>query len=224
MPLTAPFGDQRIDVHQQGQQLMGLAEARLIAIERDHDGALEGAMAEPSIAALHQRLVHGRIEDGAIDFASLLDIHEAIVFGPLDGLEQCALHLGGQKLIDALLEFRPEIEALLLQARRALQPTLHQHQQRWPILGAAYRVQRLLIIAKHIRIFLIVFHTLFGEDAQLVLDQSELQRLKARRGRQIFAKVHEIQRSHCLQYGHLIDQQLENVQDIESSWAYKKTC
>lgn len=81
--LTAPLGDQRIDVHEQCEQLMRLTEAWLVAIEGDHDGALQRTMTEATITTLHQRIMDSRIEDGSIDFTSFLDIHEAIVLGTL---------------------------------------------------------------------------------------------------------------------------------------------
>jgi hypothetical protein len=40
MEHTAPFGDQRIDIHQKGQQLMGLVETGLISVKRNQNGAL----------------------------------------------------------------------------------------------------------------------------------------------------------------------------------------
>lgn len=69
-------------------------------------------------------------------------------------------------------------------------------------------MQSLLIVAKDIRVFLIVLDTLLRQYAQLILDQSKLKGLKARCWRQILAEVHEIQRRHSLQNGHLIYQQL----------------
>ena len=38
--LTAPLGDQRIDVHKQGQQLVRLIKAWFVAVKGYHDGAL----------------------------------------------------------------------------------------------------------------------------------------------------------------------------------------
>lgn len=160
--LTAPLGDQRIDVHQQCEQLMRLAEARLVAVEGDHDGALQRAMTEATIASLHQRIMHGWIENGSIHFSTFLDIHETIVLSLLVGLLQGALHLGAQKLIDTLLKLGPKVKAILLQSRCTLQPALHQLKQRWLILGTAYGMQSLLIATKDIRVLLIVFDTLLS--------------------------------------------------------------
>lgn len=187
---------------------MRLTEAWLVAIEGDHDGALQRTMTEATITTLHQRIMDSRIEDGSIDFTSFLDIHEAIVLGTLVRLLQGALHLGAQKLIDTLLKFGPEVEAIFLQSWCAFKPALYQLKQRWFILRTAYGMQSLLIVAKDIRVFLIVLDTLLRQYAQLILDQSKLKGLKARCWRQILAEVHEIQRRHSLQNGHLIYQQL----------------
>jgi len=40
MEHTAPFGDQRIDIHQKGQKLVGLVETGLISVKRNQNGAL----------------------------------------------------------------------------------------------------------------------------------------------------------------------------------------
>lgn len=205
--LTSPLGDQRINVHEQGEQLMRLTEARLVPVEGDHDGALECPMAKPPVAAPHQGIVDRRIEDGAIDLAPLLNVHEAIVLGQLHRLLHGALDLGLQKAIDAVLELLPKIKATLLQARRPLQPALDQLQQRGLVLRAADGIDGLLV-AEDIRVLLVVAHPLVSEHAQLVLDEPELQGLKARGGGQVLAEVHKVQGGHGLQNGHLVYEEL----------------
>ena len=40
MEHTTPFGDQRVDIHQKGQKLVGLVETGLISVKRNQNGAL----------------------------------------------------------------------------------------------------------------------------------------------------------------------------------------
>lgn len=50
---------------------MRLAEARLVSVERDHDGALQRAVREPPLAPLQQELVGVGREHAVEDLAAL---------------------------------------------------------------------------------------------------------------------------------------------------------
>jgi len=50
---TSPLCEQRVDVAECGEDLERLVEARFVAVERDHHGALEGEVREASITSLY---------------------------------------------------------------------------------------------------------------------------------------------------------------------------
>lgn len=82
-PLTSPLGHQRVDVHEESQQLMRLTEARLIPVESDHDRTLERFVAELSFATSQERVVHLLVKDGEVDSPSFLNVHQSIVLDVL---------------------------------------------------------------------------------------------------------------------------------------------
>ena len=47
--LTSPFGHERVDVCEEGEEVEGLVEARLVTVQRDHEGALGRLVAEPPV-------------------------------------------------------------------------------------------------------------------------------------------------------------------------------
>lgn len=79
--LTAPFCHQGINVHQTGKQLMWLAESRFVTIECYQYGSLQRFIRKDAFAARHKRFVHILIENGMVDFATFLHVHEAVFAG-----------------------------------------------------------------------------------------------------------------------------------------------
>ena len=55
--IVSPFGNQRVDVHEQGENLIGPLKSRLFAVEHNHQGALHRPMAQTSFGTRDQLLV-----------------------------------------------------------------------------------------------------------------------------------------------------------------------
>lgn len=128
---------------------MWLTESRLVAVQCDHDCALECFVREFSFATRHQRFMCVRIENRMIDVALLIYVHQFVVsnvlmFRKLHSNEtafeykwwssnrsclkcthHCVLFFVVQQTMHTLLEFLPKIEAIRLQSGRTFQPFLH---------------------------------------------------------------------------------------------------
>ena len=57
---TSEFEKERIDIHQQSEQLVRLMKARFVAIQRDHHRSLKGAVRERLLTCIHEYFIHSR--------------------------------------------------------------------------------------------------------------------------------------------------------------------
>ena len=55
---------QRVDVHESQEQVVGLVEAGLLAVEADHKGSLEGLEGQTALAPGNEAAVYLRVKDG----------------------------------------------------------------------------------------------------------------------------------------------------------------
>lgn len=57
--LTSPLGDETVNVHEEGEELVRLREPRFVSVERYHDGALQRFVGQPAIHSIneHTRIV-----------------------------------------------------------------------------------------------------------------------------------------------------------------------
>ena len=61
--LTSPLGDERVDVHEGGEDLMGLTEPRLVPVQGDHHGALKSGVRETTLTSRDQGAVLAVVEN-----------------------------------------------------------------------------------------------------------------------------------------------------------------
>lgn len=60
--LTSPLDEERVDVHECGEDLEGKVEARFVAVQRDHHGSLERSVREATLAPLQAAVVEVDVE------------------------------------------------------------------------------------------------------------------------------------------------------------------
>ena len=55
---------QRVDVHESEEQVMGLVEAGFLTVEADHEGSLQGLEGQTALAPGHEAPMDLGVEDG----------------------------------------------------------------------------------------------------------------------------------------------------------------
>lgn len=204
--IIAPLGDERVDVHEQGEQLVRLAEAWLVPVEGDHDGALQRAVREAALAALQQQLVRVGREDAVEHLAPLRHVVEQELAPQVRVRGHGRVVLLREHLVHGLAVLAPEVEALRLQPRGPLQPALHELRQARLLLRPGDGVHGRGVVAEHGAVPLVEAHSLLLFHSELVFQQPELQTLEARRWAQVVTEVHKIEGSHSFEDHDLVHQ------------------
>lgn len=91
-----------------------------------------------------------------------------------------------------------------LEARRPGQPSLDEAAEAGLLLRSFDRFDGFRVSTEHPGVTLIILDSVLLLHAQLILQQTELQRLEARGWAQVVPKRHEVQRGHRLQDRYLV--------------------